>query len=86
MHSVTYAAKLVNTRCRLSSTTSINPLSLINVGSGFHCLLFGLLFLSPIRSQFQVKPATLLIPIDPFFLSLRWTSFVVPASKAAPYL
>jgi len=40
-------------------------LSLINVGSGFHCLRsFSYSFPTLIRSRFLAKPATLLIPIN----------------------
>jgi hypothetical protein len=37
-----------------------------------------------IRKRFQVKPATLLIPL--IFISIfRWRSFIVPGTKVAPF-
>ena len=38
-----------------------------------------------IRSRFQAKPATLLIPIDFSFPFSRWRSFTVLGTKVAPF-
>jgi hypothetical protein len=38
----------------------------------------------PIRIRFQLKPATLLIPID-FLLFCWWRNFTVPGTKVAPF-
>jgi hypothetical protein len=45
---------------------------------------FPVLLSTLIRSQFQVKPATLLLPID-LSLFLWWRSFTVPGTKVAPF-
>ena len=39
-----------------------------------------------IRSRFQAKPATLLIPIDFSLPFLQWRSFTVLGSKVVPFL
>ena len=46
---------------------------------------FPVLLSTVIRSRFQVKPATLLIPIDLFFPFFWWRSFTVPGAKMAPF-
>ena len=47
---------------------------------------FPILLSTLIRSRFQAKPATLLIPIDFSLPFLQWRSFTVLGSKVVPFL